>query len=36
MRTGVSYMGHHNPKHIKSDIREMRELELDDVLLAAQ
>jgi len=36
MRTGVSYMGHHNPKHIETDIREMKGLQLDDVLLAAQ
>jgi len=36
MKTGVSYMGHHNPKHIQTDIREMRRLGLDDVLLAAQ
>ncbi len=36
MRTGVSYMGHHNPKHLEADIREMDSLQLDDVLLAAQ
>lgn len=36
MRTGVSYMGHHNPKHLKTDIREMAELRLNDVLLSAQ
>lgn len=36
MRTGVSYMGHHNPKHLEIDIREMSSLQLDDVLLAAQ
>jgi len=36
MRTGVSYMGHHNPKHIETDVRQMRELRLDDVLVAAQ
>ncbi len=36
MRTGVSYMGHHNPEHIESDISEMKNLQLDDVLLAAQ
>jgi len=36
MRTGVSYMGHHNPRHIETDVREMRRLGLDDVLLAAQ
>lgn len=36
MRTGVSYMGHHNPKHIATDMREMRKLGCDDVILAAQ
>ena len=36
MRTGVSYMGHHQPRHLETDIREMAALELDDVLLAAQ
>jgi hypothetical protein len=36
MRTGVSYMGHHNPKHLETDIREMSGLQLDDILLAAQ
>lgn len=36
MLTGVSYMGHHNPAHIKTDIVEMKDLGLDDVLLAAQ
>ena len=36
MKTGVSYMGHHNPKHIETDIREMQRLQLDDVLLSAQ
>jgi len=36
MLTGVSYMGHHNPKHIKTDLEEMKELQLDDVLVAAQ
>jgi hypothetical protein len=36
MRTGVSYMGHHNPKHLDVDLREMKKLQLDDVLLAAQ
>jgi hypothetical protein len=29
-------MGHHNPQHIETDIREMVELGLDDVLVAAQ
>ncbi len=36
MKTGVSYMGHHNPKHIETDLREMQELQLDDVFLCAQ
>ena len=36
MKTGVSYMGHHNPKHIQVDILEMRRLQLDEVLVAAQ
>ncbi len=29
-------MGHHNPKHLEADMREMHGLQLDDVLLAAQ
>lgn len=36
MRLGVSYMGHHNPKHLRSDLREMQELGLDDVLVSIQ
>lgn len=36
MRTGVSYMGHHNPKHLEDDIRTMHGLRINDVLLAAQ
>jgi len=36
MRLGVSYMGHHNPRHLKSDIAEMARLRLDDLLVAAQ
>ena len=36
MRTGVSYMGHHNPKHIETDMREMQELGLDDVFVCTQ
>lgn len=36
MRTGVSYMGQHEAKYIEQDFREMRELRLDDVFLAAQ
>jgi hypothetical protein len=29
-------MGHHNPRHMKSDLAEMKSLGCDDVLLAAQ
>jgi len=29
-------MGHHNPKHLETDIREMNDLRIDDILLAAQ
>jgi len=36
MRTGVSYMGHHNPLHIEADIVAMQALRLDDVLISAQ
>jgi hypothetical protein len=36
MKTGVSYMSHHNPKHIETDIGEMARLGLDDVLVCAQ
>ena len=36
MKLGVSYMGHHNPKHLKTDLEEMKQLRLDDVLVAAQ
>ena len=36
MKTGVSYMSHHNPRHIETDVRKMRRLRLDDVLVAAQ
>ena len=36
MRIGASYMSHHNPKHIESDIREMRELGFTDVMVAMQ
>jgi hypothetical protein len=36
MLTGVSYMSHHNPRHIESDIRQMVQLHLDDVLVCAQ
>lgn len=36
MLTGASYMGHHNPKHIEADIRDMVELRMDDVLVCTQ
>ncbi|HNT34457.1 MAG TPA: hypothetical protein PKH07_05595 [bacterium] len=36
MKIGASYMGHHNPQHIETDIKEMVSLQMDDVLLAAQ
>ncbi len=36
MRTGVSTMGHHDPKFIEADIAEMQSLGLDDVLVAIQ
>ena len=36
MHTGCSYMGHHNPRHMRTDLAEMRDLGCDDVLLAAQ
>jgi len=36
MITGVSYMGHHNPKHLATDLRAMRDLRLDDVFVCLQ
>jgi hypothetical protein len=36
MRTGVSYMSHHNPKHIATDLRAMRELGLDEIFVCCQ
>jgi len=36
MRTGVSYMGHHNPQHITTDIKEMKSLHLNDIFLSIQ
>lgn len=36
MRTGVAYLGHHNPSHMITDIIELLGLEVNDVLLAAQ
>lgn len=36
MKTDVSYMRHHNPKHLETDFRAMRELQLDDVFICMQ
>jgi len=31
MKTGVSYVGHHNPQHMETDMREMKQLRIEDV-----
>ena len=36
MKTGASYMGCHSPRHLLTDIRDMTQLGIDDVLLAIQ
>ncbi len=36
MHTGVSYMGHHNPDHLNTDIKVMKDLHIDDIFVAAQ
>jgi hypothetical protein len=36
MRTGVSYMGHHNPRHMQTDLKELRALGCDDVFVCLQ
>ena len=36
MRTGLSYMGHHNPKHLKTDLEDIQALGCSDVLVALQ
>jgi len=36
MRTGVAYLGHHNPRHLGTDLQALRSLDCDDVLLAVQ
>ncbi len=36
MRTGVSCLCHHNPKHIQLDLDEMKSAEVDDLVVAAQ
>jgi hypothetical protein len=36
LRTGVAYLGHHNPRHLRADLEALAALGCDDVLLAAQ
>jgi hypothetical protein len=36
MRTGVAYMAQHDPQHLKADLKDIKALGCDDVLLAAQ
>lgn len=36
MRTGVSYLGHHNPRYMAADFATMQALDLDDVFICAQ
>jgi hypothetical protein len=36
MRTGVSYMSHHNPKHIATDMRAMQDVQLDEIFVCCQ
>ncbi len=36
MRTGVAYIGHHSPKHLKVDLSAIKQIGCDDVFLAAQ
>lgn len=36
MRTGVSYMSHHNPRHIATDLRAMQALQLDEIFVCCQ
>lgn len=36
MLTGVSYMGHHNPRYLAADFAAMQQLGLDDVFLCLQ
>jgi hypothetical protein len=35
-RTGVAYLGQHNPRHLRADLESIRALVCDDVLLAVQ
>ena len=34
LRTGVTSLGHHNPRHLRADLEAIRALGCDDVLLA--
>jgi hypothetical protein len=36
MRTGVTYMGNLNPRHVAADMLEMKDLLLDDLFIAIQ
>lgn len=36
MITGVSYMGHHHPRHLAADFAAMQQLGLDDVFICLQ
>lgn len=36
LRTGVAYLGHHNPRHLWADLEAICALGCDDVLLAVQ
>jgi hypothetical protein len=36
VRTGVAYLGQHNPRHLRADLECIRALGCDDVLLAVQ
>jgi hypothetical protein len=33
LRTGVAYLGHHNPRHLRADLEAIHALGCDDVLL---
>jgi hypothetical protein len=35
-RTGVAYLGHHHPRHLRADLEALAGLGCDDVLLAVQ
>jgi hypothetical protein len=36
LRTGVAYLGQHNPRHLRADLEAVHALDCDDVLLAVQ